>query len=137
MLTPILETEIKAELTRSSPAWVLQAIAIAALRNHRRWAYVAGILRRWHADGYDGDQAAPAARAARAPQGGGKSMGYGRPPAPAASVKGQSIEDYADDPEYYEQLKALYAGVPPPRRHGAGSNAGGTLANRAPGVGAD
>jgi hypothetical protein len=25
-------------------------------------------------------------------------------------AKGQSIEDYADDPEYYAQLKALYAG---------------------------
>ena len=39
-----------------------------------------------------------------------KSMGYGRQKAPAMSAKGQSIEDYADDPEYYAQLKALYAG---------------------------
>ncbi len=37
-------------------------------------------------------------------------MGYGRQMAPAMSAKGQSIEDYADDPEYYGQLKALYAG---------------------------
>ena len=41
---------------------------------------------------------------------GSKSMGYGRQRAPAMRAKGQSIEDYADDPEYYGQLKALYAG---------------------------
>ncbi len=65
-LTPIVEEEIKAELTRSSPEWVIRAIGIAAMRNHRRWAYVAGILRRWHADGYDGgpDKRATARQAA-------------------------------------------------------------------------
>ena len=114
VLTPILEQEIKDELTRSSPEWVLRAIEIAAMRNHRRWAYVAGILRRWHADGYDGGVDQRAARAPGAAQSNSKSssksMGYGRQAAPAARAKGQSIEDYADDPEYYEQLKALYAG---------------------------
>ena len=53
-LTAIVEEEIKDELTRSSPEWVVRAIEVAAMRSHRRWAYVAGILRRWHADGYDG-----------------------------------------------------------------------------------
>jgi DnaD/phage-associated family protein len=134
VLTPILEQEIKDELTRSSREWVLRAIEIAAMRNHRRWAYVAGILRRWHADGYDGGVNNCAARAASAAQTGsmsaskttGKSMGYGRHRAPAAGARGQSIEDYADDPEYYEQLKALYA---------AGSTAG-SATQHAAGVGA-
>ncbi len=96
-LTGIVEEEIKTELTRSSPDRMIRAIGIAAMRNHRRWAYVAGILRRWHADGYDGG-------------GPSKSMGYGRQGAPAMRAKGQSIEDYADDPEYYAQLSALYGG---------------------------
>jgi DnaD/phage-associated family protein len=142
VLTPILEDEIKDELTRSPRAWVLRAIEIAAMRNHRRWAYVAGILRRWHADGYDGGVDNCAARAAGAVQTGsmsasrttGKSMGYGRHRTPATGAKGQSIEDYADDPEYYEQLKALYA---------AGNTVGdiagdiaGNIAQHAAGVGA-
>ena len=108
VLTPIVEEEIKAELTRSPLDWVLRAIEIAAMRNHRRWAYVAGILRRWHADGYDGgpDKQAGKPRSNTST----KSMGYGRPAAPPVQRKGQSIEDYADDPEYYAQLKAIYAG---------------------------
>ena len=108
VLTPIVEEEIKAELTRSPLDWVLRAIEIAAMRNHRRWAYVAGILRRWHADGYDGgpDKQAGKPRSNTST----KSMGYGRQTAPAVRGKGQSIEDYADDPEYYAQLKAIYAG---------------------------
>ena len=121
VLTPIVEAEIKDELTRSPREWVLRAIEIAAMRNHRRWAYVAGILRRWHADGYDGGVDQRAARAQGAVQGtptsGSKSMGYGRQRAPAAGARWQSIEDYADDPEYYGQLKALYAG-------GAAANSG-------------
>ena len=112
-LTPIVEEEIKDELTRSSPEWVVRAIEIAAMRNHRRWAYVAGILRRWHADGYDGGVNNCAVRAQgafqSAPKTTGKSMGYGRPRAPAMGARRQTIEDYADDPEYYGQLKALYA----------------------------
>jgi DnaD/phage-associated family protein len=109
-LTPIVEEEIKAELTRSAPDWVIRAIGIAAMRNHRRWAYVAGILRRWHADGYDGGPDKPGSKPGC--KTGSKSMGYGRHQAPARCAKGQSIEDYADDPEYYGQLKALYAGGP-------------------------
>ena len=119
-LTPIVEEEIKAELARSSPDWVLRAIGVAAMRNHRRWAYVAGILRRWHAEGFDGGLDNRAARTPPTAKAGGttasrppgKSTGYGRQPAPALRAKGQSIEDYADDPEYYAQLKALYAGGP-------------------------
>ena len=113
-LTPIVEEEIKAELTRSSRDWVLRAIAIAAMRNHRSWAYAAGILRRWHADGYDGgpDQQGSKPRSNSGKNAPSKSTGYGRQTAPAVRGKGQSIEDYADDPEYYAQLKAIYAGGP-------------------------
>ena len=107
-LTPIVEAEIKEELARSSAEWVIRAIGIAAMRSKRRWAYVAGILRRWHADGFDGDgDKTPGSTGSNT---GSKSMGYGRQQAPAAPFKGQSIEDYADDPEYYAQLQELYAG---------------------------
>jgi len=58
----------------------------------------------WYRDGI------PAHRTGNAARGSSKSMGYGRQMAPAVSTKGQSIEDYADDPEYYAQLKALHAG---------------------------
>ena len=60
------------------------------------------------ADGYDGgpDKQAGKPRSNTST----KSIGYGRPAAPAVQRKGQSIEDYADDPEYYAQLKAIYAG---------------------------
>jgi DnaD/phage-associated family protein len=109
-ITPIIEDEIKTELTRSSLDWVLRAIGVAAMRNHRRWAYVAGILRRWHAEGYDGGVDNRSVRTPNAAGSGSKSRGYGRQMAPAMRAKGQSIEDYADDPEYYAQLKALYAG---------------------------
>ena len=107
-LTAIVEEEIKDELTRSSPEWVVRAIEVAAMRSHRRWAYIAGILRRWHADGYDGGPHKQDGKTGS--NTGSKSMGYGRQGAPAMRAKGQSIEDYADDPEYYGQLKALYAG---------------------------
>ena len=112
-LTPIVEAEIKEELARSSAEWVIRAIGIAAMRSKRRWAYVAGILRRWHADGFDGgDDGGAEPRATRVGNStGSKSMGYGRQWAPATSARRQSIEDYADDPEYYAQLKAIYAGV--------------------------
>lgn len=110
MMTPIISDQIKAEMKRSSLDWVLRAIGIAAMRNNRRWAYVAGILNRWHTDGFDGDMDNLSARTGNAARGGSKSMGYGRQMAPAVSAKGQSIEDYADDPEYYAQLKAIYAG---------------------------
>ena len=136
-LTPIIEKEIKAELAASSAEWVIRAIGIAAMRNHRRWAYVAGILRRWHADGFDGEMDNPGSKTGSRTPGktgsstGSKSMGYGRQEAPAPRAKGQSIEDYADDPEYYEQLKALYAGGDP------SSSSGSNSAHRAAGVGAE
>ena len=130
-LTPIVEEEIKAELSRSSAEWVIRAIGIAAMRNHRRWAYVAGILRRWHADGFEGGMDNRAARTPGAAKtgsmSGSKSMGYGRQMAPAARAQGQSIEDYADDPEYYAQLKALYDGG----TAGGNSGVGGRLTEAA------
>lgn len=114
LLTPIIEEEIKTELRTSSLDWVLRAIAIAAMRNNRRWAYIAGILRRWHTEGFDGGmdnltahRAGSAQPPSRTPS---KSRGYGRTMQPTVSAKGQSMEDFADDPEYYQQLQALYAG---------------------------
>jgi DnaD/phage-associated family protein len=114
MLTPLIEEEIKAELKRSSPDWVIRAIGVAVRRNSRRWAYIAGILNRWHVEGFDGGIDNLSARAGNAAKGGSKSAGYGRYMAPAVSTKGQSIEDYADDPEYYAQLKAIYDGSSSP-----------------------
>lgn len=110
LLTIAIEEKILDELRISPKDWVIRAIGIAAMRNNRRWAYVAGILNRWHSDGFDGDMDNLSARTGNAARGSSKSMGYGRQMAPAVSTKGQSIEDYADDPEYYAQLKALHAG---------------------------
>lgn len=109
-LTPIISEGIKAQMLQSPTEWVLRAIGIAAMRNNRRWAYVEGILRRWQTEGFDGGMDNLSARTGNAAKGGSKSMGYGRQMAPAVNAKGQSIEDYADDPEYYAQLKALHAG---------------------------
>lgn len=110
MLTPMISEGIKAQMQQSPTEWVLRAIGIAAMRNNRRWAYVEGILRRWQTEGFDGGMDNLSARTGNAAKSGSKSMGYGRQMAPAVSAKGQSIEDYADDPEYYAQLKALHAG---------------------------
>lgn len=110
VLTPLISEGIKAQMQQSPTEWVIRAIGIAAMRNNRRWAYVEGILRRWQTEGFDGGMDNLSARAGNAAKSGSKSMGYGRQMAPAVSVKGQSIEDYADDPEYYAQLKALHAG---------------------------
>lgn len=110
LVTDIISDKIKTELSQSPTEWVIRAIGIAAMRNNRRWAYVAGILNRWHTEGFDGGMDNLSARTGNAAKSGSKSYGYGRQMAPAVSTKGQSIEDYADDPEYYAQLKALRAG---------------------------
>ena len=53
-LTSRVSDLIKGELTVSPPDWVVDAIHVAAEQNHRSWAYVAGILKRWNAEGRGG-----------------------------------------------------------------------------------
>ena len=53
MLSPILAEELKeAEQLYSGP-WVEDAFEIAVNENKRSWRYIAGILRRWAAEGKD------------------------------------------------------------------------------------
>ena len=53
MLTPILAEELK-EAEESYPqVWVQDAFAVAVTENKRSWRYIAGILRRWAAEGKD------------------------------------------------------------------------------------
>ena len=51
MLTPILAEELR-EAEESYPqAWLRDAFAIAVTENKRSWRYIAGILKRWAAEG--------------------------------------------------------------------------------------
>jgi DnaD/phage-associated family protein len=53
MLTPILAEELQ-EAEESYPwVWVRDAFAVAVTENKRSWRYIAGILRRWAAEGKD------------------------------------------------------------------------------------
>jgi len=52
-LTAAVSERIKLAESDYSPAWVVDAIRLAALRNKRRWDYVEGILRNWQRDGKD------------------------------------------------------------------------------------
>lgn len=108
-LTPLLEQEIKLALQTYPPEWIPLAMETAAGRGKRFWGYVAGILRTWQVEGIN-----HAAGRSNRPTNTSKSAGYGRNMQPAVSAKGQSMEDFADDPEYYAQLKAIYAGQPSP-----------------------
>ena len=106
-LTPLLEQEIKVALQTYPPEWIPLAMETAAGKGKRFWGYVAGILRAWQVEGVN--HAAHRQATARTSS---KSRGYGRTMQPPVSAQGQSMEDFADDPEYYQQLKALYAGSP-------------------------
>ena len=50
-LSPLLAEELKEAESRYPEPWVREAFSIAAAENKRSWRYVAGILRRWTAEG--------------------------------------------------------------------------------------
>ena len=55
MLSPILAEELKEAEELYSAGWLESAFHIAVSENKRSWRYIAGILRRWAAEGkYDG-----------------------------------------------------------------------------------
>lgn len=53
MLSPILAEELKEAEDLYPWQWVCDAFGIAAAENKRSWRYIAGILRRWAAEGKD------------------------------------------------------------------------------------
>ena len=56
-LTPII-AEYLMDAEKTYPAhWLEEAFRLAAQRNKRRWSYIAGILRRWEAEGPDYEKA--------------------------------------------------------------------------------
>ncbi|MCH7738378.1 MAG: DnaD domain protein [Chloroflexi bacterium] len=50
-LSPLLAEELKEAEGRYPEAWLREAFGIAVAENKRSWRYVAGILRRWTAEG--------------------------------------------------------------------------------------
>ena len=50
-LSPLLAEELKEAEGRYPEAWLREAFTIAVAENKRSWRYVAGILRRWTAEG--------------------------------------------------------------------------------------
>ena len=53
MLSPILAEELKEAEDLYPWQWICDAFEIAAAENKRSWRYIAGILRRWAAEGKD------------------------------------------------------------------------------------
>ena len=51
LLSPLLAEELKEAETRYPEPWLREAFGIAVAENKRSWRYVAGILRRWAAEG--------------------------------------------------------------------------------------
>jgi DNA replication protein len=51
MLSPILADDLKDAEERYPWPWILEAFKIAIYQNKRNWHYIAGILRRWAAEG--------------------------------------------------------------------------------------
>jgi DnaD/phage-associated family protein len=101
LLTPIISAAIKDQLRACPAGWIPKAIEIAVKRGNRKWSYVEGILRRWHADGFDGDQDN---YAAAKPKGqGSKSAGYGR----RAAAPKEKTNEYENDPEYLDFLASF------------------------------
>lgn len=53
VLSPLLAQELTEAEDRYPGAWINQAFKIAITENKRSWRYIAGILRRWAAEGKD------------------------------------------------------------------------------------
>lgn len=112
LLTPIISAAIKDQLRACPVGWIPKAIEIAVKRGSRKWSYVEGILRRWHADGFDGDQDNYAAARPKGQQksaGYGRGMGYGRTMAASASTAPESENDHEglSDAEYIATLSSI------------------------------
>jgi DnaD/phage-associated family protein len=52
-LSPAVADALQRALEEYPAPWIADAIRLAAERNARSWRYVAGILRRWQAEGRD------------------------------------------------------------------------------------
>ena len=53
VLSPLISQELMEAEDRYPQAWIFQAFKIAVSENKRSWRYIAGILRRWAAEGKD------------------------------------------------------------------------------------
>ena len=53
VLSPLLAQELTEAEDRYPQSWITQAFKIAVSENKRSWRYIAGILRRWAAEGKD------------------------------------------------------------------------------------
>ena len=53
VLSPLLSQELMEAEDRYPQTWIIQAFKIAVSENKRSWRYIAGILRRWAAEGKD------------------------------------------------------------------------------------
>ncbi len=56
-LTPTIAEYLADAEKTYPPRWLEEAFRLAAERNKRRWSYIAGILRRWEAEGPDYEKA--------------------------------------------------------------------------------
>lgn len=57
LITPTISTALAEAVERTSAAWVVDAIRLAATRNARSWRYAEAILRRWETEGRDDEGA--------------------------------------------------------------------------------
>ena len=51
VLTPLIGDQLRAAELDYPPEWIAEAMRLAVEYNKRNWAYVAGILKRWEAEG--------------------------------------------------------------------------------------
>jgi DNA replication protein len=51
VLTPLIADQLREAELAYPPEWVVEAMRLAVEYNKRNWAYVAGILKRWEAEG--------------------------------------------------------------------------------------
>jgi DnaD/phage-associated family protein len=51
VLTPLIADQLRAAELEYPPEWIAEAMRLAVEYNKRNWAYVAGILKRWEAEG--------------------------------------------------------------------------------------
>jgi DnaD/phage-associated family protein len=51
VLTPLIADQLRAAELDFPPEWIAEAMRLAVEYNKRNWAYVAGILKRWEAEG--------------------------------------------------------------------------------------
>lgn len=75
-LSPLLAEELKEAEARYPESWLGEAFGIAAAENKRSWRYVAGILRRWTAEGREQGRELSGDHAGRGDAKGGD---YGKP----------------------------------------------------------